>query len=245
LPIFTETAGFAPTKAPVFAYQNTKNLNLKADVTTSDNKGINIQNINTILGIDSANDEKTDPHNQILTFKQIETLGIVAAEKQNFDIAIQLFTRAIELNPSDASSYNNRAQAYQLMGKRDQALKDLDMALNLLSPKIDRLELGPERNKSADQVNSEREKVLLNAYNQRGVLRKLNGDFDGAREDFSVAADLGSEFARKELVSLNPIARLCAQTVHALIQDELNKSFNHTDNISDPCTNTKPKQDST
>ncbi len=39
----------------------------------------------------------------------------------------------------------------------------------------------------------------------------MKGDLDGAREDFLVAAQLGSLFAKQEAVKLNPLARLCNQ----------------------------------
>jgi tetratricopeptide (TPR) repeat protein len=38
---------------------------------------------------------------------------------------------ALKLNPKNAEVYNNRANAYSLLGKYDQALQDYDTALKL------------------------------------------------------------------------------------------------------------------
>lgn len=46
---------------------------------------------------------------------------------------------------------------------------------------------------------------------QRGLLRRKVKNVDGAKEDFSAAARLGSKFARNQLVELNPYAALCNQ----------------------------------
>lgn len=49
-----------------------------------------------------------------------------------------------------------------------------------------------------------------NAFCQRGLIyRKTNEDL--AREDFKQAVSLGSDFARNQLVELNPYAALCNQ----------------------------------
>ena len=46
--------------------------------------------------------------------KRLEFEGIKAAETGSLDEAIRLFTEAIQLCPSRASIYNNRAQAFRL-----------------------------------------------------------------------------------------------------------------------------------
>lgn len=46
---------------------------------------------------------------------------------------------------------------------------------------------------------------------QRGLLRRKAANVDGAKEDFSAAAKLGSKFARNQLVEMNPYAALCNQ----------------------------------
>ncbi|KAF6024789.1 TTC36 [Bugula neritina] len=47
------------------------------------------------------------------------------------------------------------------------------------------------------------------AFTQRAMIKRLQGDDEGCRADFKLAADLGSPFAKKQLVELNPYAALC------------------------------------
>lgn len=105
--------------------------------------------------------------------------------------AIKLFSQAIEQCPEYASAYNNRAQAKVLLGALDSALADLDLAI---------------------EHGVGRQDVLRHAYTQRGLVRKrVGGQDEDARRDFEVAARLGSTFARRLAVQLNPYAALCNQ----------------------------------
>jgi hypothetical protein len=53
---------------------------------------------------------------------------------------------------------------------------------------------------------------------QRGLLKRKQGDEDGARTDFDRAAQLGSKFARSQLVELNPYAALCNQMLKEVME---------------------------
>jgi hypothetical protein len=46
---------------------------------------------------------------------------------------------------------------------------------------------------------------------QRGLIRRLQGCDEGALEDFKAAAKLGSRFAGKQVIAMNPYAALCNQ----------------------------------
>ncbi len=46
-------------------------------------------------------------------------LGVRLAEQNHLVEAIERFSQAIAINPQYPSSYNNRAQAYQLQSKTD------------------------------------------------------------------------------------------------------------------------------
>lgn len=61
-----------------------------------------------------ANEEKENSDSE--DAKRLEFEGIKAAETGSLDEAVRLFTEAIQLCPSRASCYNNRAQAYRLQG---------------------------------------------------------------------------------------------------------------------------------
>lgn len=51
--------------------------------------------------------------------RQLEKDGVAAAEAGNYDAAMVAFNSAIELCPTRASCYNNRAQLYRLQHKND------------------------------------------------------------------------------------------------------------------------------
>ena len=51
------------------------------------------------------------------------------------------------------------------------------------------------------------------------MLKRLAGDTDGARADFDRAAKLGSAFAKKEAVALNPMAQLCNSVMSKVLAD--------------------------
>lgn len=125
--------------------------------------------------------------------KALEIEGVKAAESGNVDMAVMSFTRAIEMAPRRASGYNNRAQALRLQGKIEEALADLNMAV----------EIARGKGRAACQ-----------AHTQRAMIHRLNGNDDLAREDFQAAANLGSEFAKAQLVQMNPYAALCNKMLH-------------------------------
>uniref|UniRef100_A0A1B0DI01 Tetratricopeptide repeat protein 36 n=2 Tax=Phlebotomus papatasi TaxID=29031 RepID=A0A1B0DI01_PHLPP len=53
---------------------------------------------------------------------------------------------------------------------------------------------------------------------QRGLLRRKMGDDDAARDDFKTATNLGSKFARAQLIEMNPYAALCNQMLKDAFQ---------------------------
>ncbi|CAH2096486.1 unnamed protein product [Euphydryas editha] len=55
---------------------------------------------------------------------------------------------------------------------------------------------------------------------QRGVLLRKRGDDDSARTAFAEAAKLGSGFAKKQVVELNPYAALCNQMLSQVMRGE-------------------------
>jgi hypothetical protein len=54
-----------------------------------------------------------------------------------------------------------------------------------------------------------RGRAARQGFVQRGLLARLQGRDEDARRDFERAAQLGSPFARRQLVLLNPYAALC------------------------------------
>lgn len=130
------------------------------------------------------------------TFK-LELSGVKAAESGDVKTAVQKFSEAIALLPDRPSAYNNRAQALRLEGDVTGALQDLNHAVEL----------------SKGTGTAGRQALV-----QRGLILCLKGNEEGAREDFQRAAQLGSDFARQQLVLLNPYAALCNRMLRDMVQ---------------------------
>ncbi|KAK4296261.1 hypothetical protein Pmani_031232 [Petrolisthes manimaculis] len=135
--------------------------------------------------------EEVTPENE--EAKVLELEGVKSAEAGNVAAAVISFSKAIEIAPNKPSCYNNRAQALRLQGHVEEAMTDLDAAL----------ELSQGKGRAACQ-----------AYTQRAMIHRLRGDNDNARLDFQEAANLGSEFAKAQLVQMNPYAALCNKMLH-------------------------------
>ncbi|KAG0239295.1 hypothetical protein B0O80DRAFT_408399 [Mortierella sp. GBAus27b] len=135
--------------------------------------------------------------------KQLEAEGVMKAETEDIDGAIGKFSEAIALSPNYASGYNNRAQAYRIQGKTDLALQDLTLAI---------------------QYGSGQPAILKQAYTQRGVIKKLSGDKDGAQVDFERGARYGNPVAKAVAVQDNPISQLCGAMVREMLDNEIKGS---------------------
>jgi hypothetical protein len=66
----------------------------------------------------------------------------------------------------------------------------------------------------AISLSEGRGRSACQAFCQRGIMNRKEGHDDLARLDFEVAARLGSQFAKTQLVELNPYAALCNQMLH-------------------------------
>ncbi|KAH9643564.1 hypothetical protein HF086_011345 [Spodoptera exigua] len=107
--------------------------------------------------------------------------GVRLAEAGKLDDALAAMTRAVEAAPDRAAAYNDRAQLLRMMMKDDDAMADLNRALDLTKGK------------------KTRARAL--ALCQRGVLLRKQGNDDDARAVFTEAAKLGSGFAKKQVSS--------------------------------------------
>lgn len=59
--------------------------------------------------------------------------------------------------------------------------------------------------------------VASQAFTQRGLLKKLQNDDDGSYHDFKMAAALGNQFAKSQVVNMNPYAALCNQMLREAV----------------------------
>ncbi|KAM9481239.1 tetratricopeptide repeat protein 36 [Clarias gariepinus] len=130
--------------------------------------------------------------------KNLELLGVSAAESGDLKTALSHLNQAIQILPMRASAYNNRAQVKRLQGDTDSAIEDLEQAI-LLSKGTGR--------------------TACQALVQRGLLLRLADRVDDARADFEQAAALGSNFARQQAVILNPYAALCNRMLSEVISN--------------------------
>ncbi|KAF9918027.1 Tetratricopeptide repeat protein 36 [Lobosporangium transversale] len=135
--------------------------------------------------------------------KDMEAEAVLLAEKDDINGAIAKFTEVIELCPTYASGYNNRAQAYRIQENTTAALQDL--------------------NKAIEHGNGQ-PAILKQAYTQRGIIKKLSGDKDGAQVDFERGARFGNPVAKAVAVQDNPISQLCGAMVMEMLNKEINGS---------------------
>ncbi|PAV82962.1 hypothetical protein WR25_08186 isoform B [Diploscapter pachys] len=142
--------------------------------------------------------DKPIEHEGYAESKELEKQGVRTAEGGDVNAAIEIFTRAISTCDINPSAYNNRAQAYRLAEKNEEALADLNRAI----------ELSEGQGKSGCQ-----------AFVQRAMIHRLKGDDDAARADFEKAANLGSSFAKLQLVALNPYAAMCNKMLSEVFQN--------------------------
>ena len=85
------------------------------------------------------------------------------------DRAIEVYSRALELNPRDAQAYNNRGVAYSSKGEVSRAIEDYSKVM----------ELNPG---------------FAVAYNNRGVAYNSKGEVNLAIEDYNRAIELNSSY---------------------------------------------------
>ncbi|KAF9383462.1 Tetratricopeptide repeat protein 36 [Podila verticillata] len=132
--------------------------------------------------------------------KALEGEAVLLAEKDDIDGAIAKFTEIIDLCPTYASVYNNRAQAYRIQDNNEAAIKDLDKAI---------------------EHGNGQTAILKQAYTQRAIIKKLKGDKDGAQVDFERGARFGNPVAKAISVQDNPISQLCGAMVMEMLNKEL------------------------
>ncbi|XP_003389301.1 PREDICTED: tetratricopeptide repeat protein 36-like [Amphimedon queenslandica] len=142
--------------------------------------------------------KKDDEIPNLQEVKALETAGVKLAEGDKLTEALEVFDQLIALHPNYPSAYNNRAQVYRLLNQADKALSDLNTAIQLSGG------LG----KAAEQ-----------AYTQRGLIHVLHSNEDEALQDFQRGAALGSQFAKSQVVKMNPYSKLCNQ----MLTEAINK----------------------
>ena len=145
-----------------------------------------------------------------ITPEEVEILSKLIFQKGNFlmmldqmDEAAEAYSRAIELNPNHAASYNNRGIAYKEKGEYDRAIEDYNKAIEL-NPTLAEAysnrgnahrEKG-ELDRTSEDCNAalELNPTLAEAYVNRGAVYGAKGEFDRALEDCNKAIGLNPNF---------------------------------------------------
>ncbi|KAJ1973606.1 hypothetical protein H4R35_004030 [Dimargaris xerosporica] len=140
------------------------------------------------------------PAEQLASIKAQETQGVRLAEQDDFEAALTIFTAIIQGCPIYSSVYNNRAQVYRLQHEFALALQDLDKAIVYANGDAN---------------------VLRQAYTQRGIIKKTQGDNDGAYADFEQGGQYGNPLAKEVAVMENPYAKLC----NAMMKETLKRLY--------------------
>jgi Flp pilus assembly protein TadD len=72
--------------------------------------------------------DKEENTEEVLKAKELELRGVKSAEGGQIGEALNLFNQAIMLKPTRPSGYNNRAQAYRIIGQDDGIVYGFTMA---------------------------------------------------------------------------------------------------------------------
>lgn len=109
------------------------------------------------------------------------------------DFALATLDRAIALNDQDFELYVDRARAYALLENWPGAIQDLDTVIGAAKPNADHRVLRATANrhlKKYDAAQADIDAALAISVNhggallERGILKQLRGDEDGARKDW-------------------------------------------------------------
>ncbi|RUS35199.1 hypothetical protein BC938DRAFT_474274 [Jimgerdemannia flammicorona] len=137
--------------------------------------------------------------------KEMEKRGVQLAEQGKLPESIEAFSEAIAACEHYASAYNNRAQAYRLLGEVDNAMDDVTKAITY------------------GQGDAKILRQMKKAYTQRAILRRNAGDIEGSLADFERGARHGNVVAKAVAVNENPYAKMCNNILLEVMGREVNK----------------------
>jgi tetratricopeptide (TPR) repeat protein len=125
--------------------------------------------------------------------------GTVFLNQKDFKVATELFSKSIDLEPSNAKFWNSRGNAYQVARDYDKALKDYDKSIELDSATalfyVNRATVNNQLNNFSSSLRDLDEALKLddenpNTYHARGnAYSKLN-KLDEALKDYDRAISL-------------------------------------------------------
>lgn len=128
-----------------------------------------------------------------------------ALNEKDLNKQIELYTKAIELNPYFAEAYNNRGLAYDDKGDSDKAIEDftkaIEMNSNYAEAYYNRGIAYAHKGELDNAIKDFTKPIELNpnfaeAYNNRGSAYADKRDFDNAIEDYTKAIELNPNLAK-------------------------------------------------
>jgi len=112
--------------------KNQQNNNSSISDTQNNNKSTSSPPVNNLTrSCDSSNGSDVDVI--ILQSRQVAVQGNQMAQTGDYHGAVKMFSKAIQLDPSDFRFFGNRSYCYDRIEKYDNALKDADAAIRLAS----------------------------------------------------------------------------------------------------------------
>ena len=115
-------------------------------------------------------DSPSETSEKVLPAELALQQGNVCMMLGQIEMAIEAYSRVIELNPNNPNAYNNRGVAYSAKGEYDCAIADYTKAI----------ELNPD---------------YAVAYNNRGGVYYLKEEYESAIVDFTKATELNPDYA--------------------------------------------------
>ncbi|MCD4711289.1 MAG: tetratricopeptide repeat protein, partial [Bacteroidales bacterium] len=133
-------------------------------------------------------------------------MGSVKILMGDYNGAIKDYSKALELNPELVIALNNRGYARYFTGDKEGALQDFNAAITngaqLASAKLNKASLLAGQGQMIPALSLLDETLLEHPgeallYLNRGLVRELTGDLDGACEDWHRAIELGADEANE------------------------------------------------
>jgi len=131
------------------------------------------------------------------------SIGIECLEKEDYDGAIENFTKAMKLNPKYSEAYNNRGIAYTAKGNHEKAFEDYNTAIEL-DPEffyafINRGKLYSDKNEYEWAIEDYSRAIELNPNNPVAYYNRANAyssqrNFEQAISDYSRAIELNPQY---------------------------------------------------
>eukprot|EP01138_Halocafeteria_seosinensis_P011513 gb/GECG01011761.1/.p1 GENE.gb/GECG01011761.1/~~gb/GECG01011761.1/.p1 ORF type:complete len:223 (+),score=52.61 gb/GECG01011761.1/:1-669(+) len=146
--------------------------------------------------------------------KELEKKAVEAAEAADSDKALELLAEAEKVAPERGSVLNNRAQVLRLQKKYDEALTQLNKAIQMETEWMEN-----NKDRSHSREYSSHKHVLQQAHTQRAAVHQAKGNKEDEHTDLEAAAAYGSTIARMATTETNPYATLCHKAVEQMMQD--------------------------